>query len=549
VVSAACEVVAGQKSGDSEGPGKALSVEFTRLKSPIKPKDHLADIEILSDPARNPLTRFGGAKEPVYFGELADSHAWFYEDLIERSGGVIGAERHLLIRLPESEDGVPSAIDQYRALMRDKGRVALVLDCRVSDKQLGLFSALLHAGKHISVYLLDATAKEALFESRLVGFARYPDSVSSDYIPPIHEPAVQDGNVCLTIDSIDEINLIDQLDELIVFENATNSRVTENLKGRKIMNEVLKVAITGSGQKTGDVATDDDVRELANELSWKPDDLRELFNGITNRRGQVIFSGPPGTGKTYCAERIARFLLAGIEPEEEIEKRVHIVQFHPTYSYQEFVEGLQPEVEDAGFRFAWRDGVLKKICASIESSRSAGTSARHVLIIDEINRANVPSVLGEMMYLLEYRDKNVKLSSGTTFTLPEDLIIIGTMNSADRSIRGLDLALRRRFDFFDLVPEGMAIRKFYSSGGRGKLTGMTVDELVSGFDGLNEEIRKDCQTADLMIGHSYFMEEEMNPRVLSRIWRQQLKPLIREYFLGTIELTSKYETEKSFWKL
>jgi 5-methylcytosine-specific restriction protein B len=289
-------------------------------------------------------------------------------------------------------------------------------------------------------------------------------------------------------------------------------------------------------------------RRLARQLSWEESKVEELLNGLEKRRPQIVLAGPPGTGKTYCASAVARALLDDFEPPIDVESNIHVVQFHPTYSYQEFMEGLQPKPSGSSFMFDWVDGVLKRIVNRIESARKEGKPSRNILIIDEINRANVPSVLGELMYLLEYRNKSVTLGSGKSFTLPDDLIIIGTMNSADRSIRGLDLALRRRFDFFDVVPDARVLRDHFAADGRGKLVDMTIDQLVTGFDRLNQQIEIDSQSSDLMIGHSYLMEEVMSRQVLERVWRQQLFPLIREYFLGSADLIGKYSVDK-FWNV
>jgi 5-methylcytosine-specific restriction endonuclease McrBC GTP-binding regulatory subunit McrB len=312
---------------------------------------------------------------------------------------------------------------------------------------------------------------------------------------------------------------------------------------------VLKTSVE-SNPPPGDVrkTSSERARRLARQLSWDERKTGELLDGLESRRPQIVLAGPPGTGKTYCASAIARALLEDVEPAIDIESNIHIVQFHPTYSYQEFMEGLQPKPLGSSFVFDWVDGVLKRIVNKIEIARQEGKPLRNILIIDEINRANVPSVLGELMYLLEYRSKNVTLGSGKSFSLPRELIIIGTMNSADRSIRGLDLALRRRFDFFDVEPDGQVLRDHYANGGKGNLVGMTIDQLVAGFNQLNTQIELDSQTSDLMIGHSYLMEKYMSREVLERVWRQQLFPLVREYFLGSADLIGKYNVDK-FWKV
>src|SRR4029077_1405184 len=120
------------------------------------------------------------------------------------------------------------------------------------------------------------------------------------------------------------------------------------------------------------------------------------------------------------------------------------VQFHPSYGYEEFVEGLRPVVADGAVSFQRVDGVILQM-----ASVMASTEATHVLIIDELNRANIPRVFGELLYLLEYRGQAIDLQYSERFRLPSNLRIIATMNTADRSIRSIDVALRRRFEVFE----------------------------------------------------------------------------------------------------
>ena len=185
----------------------------------------------------------------------------------------------------------------------------------------------------------------------------------------------------------------------------------------------------------------------------------------------MILYGPPGTGKTYATARRCVEICDGTveRSSEDIrhrydvlveEGRVEFVTFHQSCGYEEFVEGLRPETgeDGAGFRLVPTDGVLKRIA---KRARSSEEELPYVLVIDEINRANVSKVLGELITLLE-EDKRAGAAnevtvtlpySGARFTLPANLHILGTMNTADRSIALLDTALRRRFDFEELAPD------------------------------------------------------------------------------------------------
>jgi len=535
----------GQESGGRTGPGYELRVDFQRLRLPFRPKEYFDEIKEMMNPDMTQLTVNGDARQPTYFAEIARSHGDVYDDIIRRTTTTVGANRHVLFRLSGKQGAGAATIDGYRKVLAATGKVALIkIGAPIAENTAQFYDRLLRIGKQVSVFLLSGSDEKSLFEANLVQISNDPLSVVSDLIPDFHSEHIEEGRTCFVLDKIESKNLFDQLDDLLVLDKDPVPPISESLKGQQSVMNVLKIS-TESLQpvKSG---WSKRIRELAHELTWQEGKVSELLEGLEQRRHQIILTGPPGTGKTFCAEKIAEDLLKASNIEDDPASRLHVVQFHPTYSYQEFIEGLQPEPVDTSFKFKWVDGVLKKIVTTMKDLSRDGKSTRQVLIIDEINRANVPSVLGELMYLLEYRDKNMTLGSGEKFSLPKELIIIGTMNSADRSIRGLDLALRRRFDFFEVDPDGNILLKFYGFEGKGKLTGMTIEQLVGGFNRLNMQIKSDSLTADLMIGHSYFMEKEMNWQVLDRVWRQQLKPLIREYFLGSPDITEKYSIEK-FW--
>nr|WP_079155701.1 DUF4357 domain-containing protein [Streptomyces ambofaciens] len=269
--------------------------------------------------------------------------------------------------------------------------------------------------------------------------------------------------------------------------------------------------------------------ELADELlvhdaAW----LREVRELLADER-QLVLYGPPGTGKTYLALRLAEFLGGG--PEQ-----VKLVQFHPSYAYEDFFEGFRPQ-EDAQTRevaFRLTAGPLRELADL--ASREGNRHIPHFLIIDEINRANLAKVFGELYFLLEYRNKSVRLTySGDDFALPPNLFVIGTMNTADRSIALVDAAMRRRFAFVELSPRteptrGL-LRRWLAREGKDA-------EPADLLDVLNSRIGD----PDFHIGPSYLMKKGVyREGGLERTWRTKILPLLEEHHYGEgVDIEKRY---------
>ncbi|OBG73497.1 hypothetical protein A5701_23915 [Mycobacterium sp. E3305] len=273
-----------------------------------------------------------------------------------------------------------------------------------------------------------------------------------------------------------------------------------------------------------------DFEWLLRETLWSKGNLDDVLETLHTRRPQIILAGPPGTGKTWVAERIGKFLTGG-HPDA-----VHVVQFHPSYAYEDFVEGLRPVAREGQVAFEVVSGVLVNV-----ADHARRVDHPVVLVIDEMNRANLPSVFGELLYLLEYRDKEIQLLHRDRFSLPPNLYVIGTMNTADRSIRSVDTALRRRFDIFECPPEPDILDAFYRSGGN-------ISEVL----GLSEGLRKlnEMLTQHLdnhhTIGHSFFMAKHFGHKDLRHTWRHQIKPLIAEYLFDQPDLVQQFDLT-TFW--
>ena len=268
---------------------------------------------------------------------------------------------------------------------------------------------------------------------------------------------------------------------------------------------------------------------------------------------QIIAYGPPGTGKTREAKRVALAMLSPKDFDEnstddEIEeklkryrndKRFDLVVFHPAYEYEQFVGGIEPKESQGQVTFHTKPGVFLRLCRRAERNENESS----VLIIDEINRGNLPKLLGELVYALEYRRHEVSLpftcDGCDKLVVPKNLYVIGTMNSADRSIGHIDVAIRRRFALFPLGPSADVVRGVWGNIGD---EGYGRD-LAAPMEKLNATINKDNPGADseLGVGHSYFLPTlasgddaeqqsvEDAKKQVERKWEYQVKPLLREY--------------------
>ena len=258
--------------------------------------------------------------------------------------------------------------------------------------------------------------------------------------------------------------------------------------------------------------------QLASELMWQPDRLRMVIHGLEDK-GQVIFQGPPGTGKTFVARRIAQWY-------REQGGDYQIVQFHPSYTYEDFVEGFRPaRARDGQMGYDLVKGPLRLMAEQAKDN----PDATFILVIDEINRGNVAKVLGELYFLLEYRDEAVNLQySHVPFQLPKNLCFIGTMNTADRSIALVDAALRRRFYFFGLYPDEPPVEGLLSRWlARENIDAPWVADLV---DAANRKLND----RHLGIGPSHFMRNDppLDAARVRFIWEQAVIPYIEEQCFG-----------------
>lgn len=280
---------------------------------------------------------------------------------------------------------------------------------------------------------------------------------------------------------------------------------------------------------------------------------------LLDNAGQIILQGAPGCGKTYVTTDLAVYLCNGWIPADrqdmkkeykrlQKEGRIAFTTFHQSLDYEEFVEGLKPDtslLEADAMRFVVKDGIFKRVSKAAKEK----PEEKFVLIIDEINRANISKVLGELITLLEKSKRlgnddefTVTLPySGEEFGVPNNLYIIGTMNTADRSLGYIDYAIRRRFAFITLKAERNAIDGYSDY----KADRTLLNKALALYDEVNVLVRQniaaDFEYDDIMVGHSYFMAPTVEELQMNLDYK--IRPLLEEYFRDGI-LVDKGELKK-----
>ena len=403
---------------------------------------------------------------------------------------------------------------------------------------------------------LQADFKEELTGSKryLIGFKRGDRSIGAPVRSDAHPGGSRVGRIVLkdglrylarTKDEIRDVGgqSREKLDEFIE-EDGRNWTIEvddeelilitqiENIDPRELVDNCDKflsfmVAFKEKYRASGEASTE-------NQEDQSDIQASQSFIGASPASLNTILYGPPGTGKTFLTARRCVEICEGQAPKEEVEtrerykqlvgdKRVEFVTFHESYGYEEFVEGLRPVANKdghAGFRLKPKAGVLKRIA---KRARKDGENA-YVLVIDEINRANVSKVMGELITLLE-EDKREGAANEVAvtlphsrkgFTLPPKLHILGTMNTADRSIALIDTALRRRFRFEEMAPKPEL------------LSDVEGIDLPAVLQAINERLEH-LIDRDHLIGHAWLMNKTTKEKV-DDVMRHKIIPLIAEYF-------------------
>ena len=258
----------------------------------------------------------------------------------------------------------------------------------------------------------------------------------------------------------------------------------------------------------------------------------DVLEALLRDKKNVILQGAPGVGKTFTARKLAYAMMG-----EADDSRIEMVQFHQNYSYEDFVMGYRPDGAD----FKLTEGIFYQFCQTAANY----PDKEYFFIIDEINRGNLSKIFGELLMLIErdYRGTKVKLAyDGRSFSVPENLYIIGMMNTADRSLAMIDYALRRRFSFFEIEPgfHSEGFTKYQKS-----LANETFDDLMDQIRTLNKEITEDSSLGrGFQIGHSYFCGREgknCTDAWMRSVVEFDILPMLGEYWFDEPAKLSRWE--------
>jgi AAA domain (dynein-related subfamily) len=297
-----------------------------------------------------------------------------------------------------------------------------------------------------------------------------------------------------------------------------------NKSGKSLPHCEMVAIPTNSSKNKAPIQPAYTIDDFAKE-TWIELETIEQWRNRLQRKQHLVFQGPPVTGKTFVAEKLAKLLVAGTPGI------IELIQFHPSWGYEDFIEGIRPKLVQGVLSYELLPGRFLNFCTRVKGLQ---TDAPCVMIVDEMNRANLSRVFGELMYLLEYRDKSISLAQGEQFKIPGNVFIIGTMNTADRSIALVDHALRRRFSFIHIGPSYSVLQKYLFA------HDLPVEGLINALRMINAEIAN----YHYELGISFFMKDGANLRKSMRgVWQGEIEPYLEEYFYDRPEKAAAFKWE------
>ena len=331
------------------------------------------------------------------------------------------------------------------------------------------------------------------------------------------------------------LNSIEELKNMEFFQNPQGSLFKLTKEEYEIIMDIIREQNPIMEARINETYTKEDFLE---EVFIEEDKYENIANLLEYKKN-IILQGPPGAGKTFVAKRIAYSIMG-----EKDDSRIEMVQFHQSYSYEDFIMGYRPVEE--GFKL--RHGVFYQFCkrALNDPHRS------YYFIIDEINRGNISKIFGELMMLIESDKRGSDYAIPLTYTenrfyIPKNIYIIGTMNTADRSLAMIDYALRRRFCFIDMEPAYDNLNfKGYLESKSGDLSNIIIDKI----NRLNKAIENDISLGrGFRIGHSYFCmdKETITEEDYKNIIKYEIVPLLSEYWFDDFDKVIKWKTELLEW--
>ena len=384
----------------------------------------------------------------------------------------------------------------------------------------------------------------------VVGYSTSPDKqvvCILEVTSPLHN---RDGKDVIDFKKVKELGKPVDLIQLQNHPLVKNSIPLNNNQGslfplnKEEFEEIIALSEAEAPEEGSALVEEYSFGDLSKEIFLDDDYLKQLLK-ILDRKKNIVLQGPPGVGKSFIAKRLASCFVGNKD-----EKKVRFIQFHQSYSYEDFIQGLKPE-EGKAQTFKLKNGLFYELCLEAIKNKEE----KYVLIIDEVNRGNLSKIFGELLYLVEADKRGPQhqinlaysKSPDDKFYVPDNIFIIGTMNTADRSLALVDYALRRRFSFFSVAPS-FSSKKFQEHMREIGTPEKIVSHLVERMNSLNQLISGNIHELGpgYQIGHSYFQNSK-KPVDFSEWFNEvihfEIGPLLYEYWFNETEKVEK-EIEK-----